>query len=356
MRRLDSSRFRMDFLVYSPEAEGLEEEIHNLGGNVFLCASPHRPWDFGRDLLRILRQQGPYDVIQSHVHTYSGFVLLLARVVGVPRRLAHSHTDTSTANPSRGLLRAGYLALMRRWVKRYCTDGLAVSRQAAADLFGSEWEADSRFKLLYCGIDLNPFQASPDPVSLRAELGIPPEALILGHVGRFVDLKNHAFLLEILREVTRWEPGVCLLLVGDGPLRPSIQTQAGQMGLGDRTIFTGLREDVPRLMMGAMDVFLLPSFYEGLPLSLLEAQAAGLPCFFSDGITDEVEVVKPLMRRLSLAQPAASWAEAILGFHRARPPLTQSEALKIVEVSPFNIIQSMAELLCVYEKATGGNA
>jgi len=348
LRHIDRERFRMDFLVHTTQPCAYDDEIRALGSQIIPCLDPPRPWMYAHNFKRALREHGPYDVVHSHVHHYSGYVLRLAQQAGVPVRMAHSHNDTSPVEANAGLMRRGYLTLMKRWITQHATVGLAASPLAAADLFGPVREADPRWQILHYGIDLTLFQGHIDPVAARAELNIPAEAFVMGHVGRFTEQKNHAFLVDIVIEVAKREPRTRLLLVGDGSLRPAIEQQVAQTDLTDRVIFAGLRADVPRLMRGVMDVFVLPSFYEGLPLVGIEAQAAGLPVILSDAITEEVDRVRPLVWRLSLSQPASAWAEAILKMRDDAPAITQQNALAVIEKSSFNIQTSVKSLAEVY--------
>jgi len=172
---------------------------------------------------------------------------------------------------------------------------------------------------------------------------------VIGHVGRCVEQKNHRFLIEIAAEVCRRDSAVRFLLVGDGPLRPRIEQQAAQAGLGERVIFAGLRDDVPALMTGVMDCFLLPSLFEGLGIVLIEAQAAGLPCIYSDVVPEEAAVVPQLVQTLSLDQPADEWAQAVLACRDRKGAVTPAEALDCVRHSHFNIEQSIRNLMAVYD-------
>ena len=348
LRHIDRERFRMDFLVHTTRHCDYDDEIHDLGSKLIPCMHPTRPWSYARNFRRIMREHGPYDVVHSHVHHYSGYILRLAHQAGVPVRIAHSHNDSSSLQAQAGLLRRVYLRVMKHWIARYATDGLAASGTAAAALFGTDWNADPRWRVLYYGIDLTPFQDIVDPISVRAELGIPPDAFVVGHVGRFFEQKNHTFLVDIAAEVARREPSMFLLLVGDGALRPAIEQKVARAGLADRVVFAGVRPDVPRLMLGAMDVFVLPSFHEGLPLVGIEAQSAGLPVILSDSITEELDGVIPLVQRMSLSQPASAWAEAALAARDAVPAIAQPEAVKLVEKSPFSIQTCVKQLEDIY--------
>jgi glycosyltransferase involved in cell wall biosynthesis len=348
LRHIDRDRFQMDFLVHTTQPRAYNEEIHLLGCKIIPCLYPSKPLLYARNFKRILREYGPYDIVHSHVHYFSGYVLHLAKQAGVPIRIAHSHLDTSLIEAGGGLYKRLYCSLTKWWINRYATLGFGCSRKAATALFGSGWETDPRWQLLYCGIDLTQFQNLVDSVCVRAEFGIPADAFVIGQVGRFFEQKNHTFLVEIAAEVAKREPRMRLLLVGDGPLRPEIEHKIAQLNLTDRVIFAGVRCDVPKLMLGAMDVFLFPSLCEGLPLVLLEAQAAMLPCIFSDVITEEVEVIKPLMQRLSLSQPASAWAKAVLAARGTAKVITHKDTLAIVENSQFNIKHSVKALEEIY--------
>ncbi|WP_414577515.1 glycosyltransferase family 1 protein [Anabaena sp. CCY 9402-a] len=347
LRHIDRDRFQMDFLVHTTETCPYDDEIRNLGSQIIPCPLQRwYPWSYAANLKRIFCEFGAYDIVHSHVHHFSGYILNLAKQAGVPVRIAHSHNDTSAQQTS--LYRRGYNSLTKSWIDRNATLGLGCSGQAATDLFGSQWQTDSRWQTLYYGIDLTPYKQVIDPVAVRAEFGIPSDAFVIGHVGRFEPQKNHKFLIEIAAEIAKREPQTRLLLVGEGYLQLETYQQVVQMGLGDRVIFAGSRPDVPRLMLGAMDVFFLPSLHEGLPLVLLEAQTAGLPCVFSDVITEEVDIVKPLITRTSLSRTTSHWAEVILAQRDAVASITPAEVLAQVQQSPFSIETSMQHLQKMY--------
>jgi glycosyltransferase involved in cell wall biosynthesis len=339
----------MDFLVHSTQKGANDDRILSLGGRIIPCLHYQKPWVYARNFKRCLGDHGPYDIVHSHVHHFSGYVLRLARQAGVPCRIAHSHLDTTLPQSQAGLYRRLYLALMQRWIKSFATAGLAASKKAAAALFGPDWQNDRRWRVLYCGIDLEPFKSAPQPQAIRSELGIPADSFVIGHVGRFFEQKNHAFLVDIAQAIAHRGENFALLLIGDGPLRPAIKRRFGEAGLADKVIFLGLRDDVPRLL-GAMDVFLFPSLFEGLGLVLVEAQAAGVPCVISDVVPEEADVVPLLVRRLPLSQSTSTWAEAVLTARRLKDNISQPEALGIIEQSPFNILTSVRELEFVYEK------
>jgi glycosyltransferase involved in cell wall biosynthesis len=374
LHHIDRRRFQMDFLVPTSDACDYDDEMKALGARIFPCLQsrpPSRDTGFYRStskgshggwperaseyalhyagfFRRCLREHGPYDVVHAHMFHFNGFVMRLAAKAGVEIRIAHSHEDLRGVDSRASLLRRIYLMLMKRWLDRYATKRLACSHHAGEALFNRGGKDRPPWQAFYCGVDLEPFRKPVEPAAVRAELGIPEGTRVIGHVGKFHEQKNHRFLIEIMVEVARRDPQVYLLLVGDGPLRAEIEKDVARRSLQDRVVFAGIRTDVPRLMLGAMDAFVFPSRYEGLPLTGIEAQAAGIPCLFSDAITPEVEIVPGLVRRLSIAEPA-EWAKAIGIAFQSPCEVRREEALAIVQRSPFNAMNGIRALEEVYE-------
>jgi glycosyltransferase involved in cell wall biosynthesis len=334
--------------VYSDQHYAYTDEIQALGRQILSCPTPSKPWLFATNFKRVLRDNAPYDIIHVQVHLFSGYVLHLARQAGIKARIVHSHIDTSSIESTANWKRKLYSGLMKWSIDKNSTAGLAASQIAAVDLFGSAYKHDSRWRTLYCGVDLAPFYAPIENANIRAQLGIPAEAIVVGHVGRFESQKNHQFVIEIAAELAKLEPNMRLVLIGVGSLRTSIEAKVIQMGLSEKVIFLGTRPDVPELMRGLMDVFLFPSRYEGLGLVLVEAQAAGLPCIFSDVVPLEADLVKPLLYRLSLTQPASDWAKVVLATRNKQCAISQSKALDLVSQTAFNIKISVQELIDFY--------
>jgi glycosyltransferase involved in cell wall biosynthesis len=354
LRNIDRKRFHMDFMVHTHQRCAYDEEILTLGSEILPCMHPSSPWRYARNFRRLLRAFGSYDIVHSHVHHYSGYVLRLAHRARVPVRIAHSHNDTAALRAGTRLTRSLYLMLMESWIRHHATIGLACSNKAGAALFGPFGDERWSWRILPYAIDLTPFVIRSDASIVRAELGIPVDALVVGHVGRFDEQKNHAFMVEIAIELARRENNMSLLLIGDGPLRSGIKKKVAEARLNDRVLFTGIRSDVPRLM-SAMDVFLFPSLFEGLGLVFVEAQAAGLPCVIADVIPKEADVVEYLISRMSHSQPAAAWAEAILAARAIKRSIGQPEALARVLGSTFNIQTAVKHIEKFYSSVHSGN-
>jgi glycosyltransferase involved in cell wall biosynthesis len=316
LRNIDRSRFQFDFLVHTKKHCAYDDEVRELGSRIIPCPSHSEPLKYAHNFFRILRDDGPFDCVHSHVHHFSGYVMLLARLAGVPMRIAHSHNDTRRAESRSGLLRRAYLASMSLLLQHFATAGLSVGHEAHLALFGHP--GDARWEMQFLGIDLKPYEASVDSAGVRAKLGIPCHHFVVGHIGRFSEQKNHAFVIEIAKAMAARRPDVTFLLVGDGSLRSDIERRIAEYGLKESVKLTGVISNVPEVLKGAIDVFVFPSLHEGLPLTLLEVQAASVPAVISSDTTTDSIVVPSLITRVDLAATPDAWASALLRLAPAR--------------------------------------
>jgi len=197
LRHISREHMAIDFVVHDEMPGAYDAEIRALGSRIFICGG-HRNllrhfWSFRRVLL----QHGPYDAVHSHVDYFSGVVVFMARLLGVRTRIANGHNDAQEIKQQTSFARRVYIATMKLFVRWFATAGLATSRIAADALFGSHWHSDSRWRIHSACVDLRRFNCSVDRSNVRADLGIPADAVVFGHVGRFVDQKNHRFLLDV---------------------------------------------------------------------------------------------------------------------------------------------------------------
>ena len=349
LRRLDRQSVAMDFLVHVNHTCAFDAEIRALGAKILRCPYTRAPVRYARCLRRHLVESGPYDVVHSHVHHFSGWVLRAARSEHVPTRIAHSHSDTRPYQASARALRKVYFSAMRHLLRRHASIGLSCSEEAQQALFEPGGLGNGQLTVLKCGIPLEPYSPPVEQRrSVRSSLGIPEEAVVVGHVGRFVHQKNHPFLLQLFRHLKHRVPEAHLLLVGGGELEGSMRDLAVQIGIEQSVTFAGVRSDVDTLMMQAMDAFVLPSHVEGLSLVVMEAQAAGLPCVVSDRMPTEASVAPGLVQRLSLESPESAWVDALEQALQRSATIDREAALSAVRRSPFNIDTSVAHLLSVY--------
>ena len=349
-RHLNRARFQMDFLVEREEPGGFYEELRTLGGRIFVGWPASSPFRQVRRFKQVVHEQGPYQVVHCH---FMGFGLLVkvAAGLGIPIRIVHCHSDIRQRKQRR-LLDHLYLRGLLHVSRWYSTHRLAVSPMAAESYFGRDWQQDPSCQLIFPCRDYSVFRVPVDRAAVHAEFALPVDAFVVGHVGRLCEPKNHRFLVRIAAELARVEPRTHFLLVGGGPLEPELRAAVTVAGLEARVHFAGMRSDVPRLL-GACDRFVLPSLYEGLPSALIEAQAAGLFCVFSDVIANEAAIVSELTRPLPLAASPAAWAAAILAGPAPGCVLSQAEALARIEASPFAVQQSMRQLEAIYSDSGG---
>jgi glycosyltransferase involved in cell wall biosynthesis len=342
-KNMDRERLQFDFCTFGDHAGMYTNEVKQLGCRVWRCPFTRNMWSLGRRFRRIVRT-GAYDVVHSHVHLFSGVLLRWAKIEGVRVRIAHSHIAFDDRRTVYG--RAYYRRLMKRWIGQYATHGLAASELAGEELFGNGWRSDRRFRILHYGIDVDSFQVARKTDAILREFEIPLDSNIVGHVGRFVPQKNHEFVLSVARETVTREPETHFLLVGDGPLRAVMEKRCKEMGLSENVHFAGTRSDIPQIM-GAIDVLLLPSLFEGLPVTLIEAQAAGLFCIVSRAVTSEARILPEQVFPMDLSAEISEWATKTIHLLKKGKPDRQ-HAAKILAESDFNIQRSSALLSQVY--------
>jgi len=348
LEHIDRQKYQMDFLVHSTEQGAYDDEVRALGSQIIPCLKPSNPLQYALNFREVLRKHGPYDCVHSHMHHYTGYILALAASMRVPMRIAHSHIDTRVIDRKPSLPRMAYLSGMEALIRHYATAGTAVSEVAARSLFSESWRRDYRWNLTPLGIDLSPFKQQVDSQQVRAQLGIPADAFVVGHVGRFCQQKNHLFLVEIAEKFVKREPKAAFLLVGEGPLKSGIEEMVRSRGLDKHFIFAGVREDVPTLMMGAMDCFLFPSLYEGLGLVLWEAQAAGLQCVVSGAVPEEADVIPLLIKRLSLDAPVDQWVDVLQRAKGGDLPRSRHNLTFVSQLQKFAIEISVARVQALY--------
>lgn len=300
-RTVDASRFQFDF-VYSDYGQ-LPVFAPDLPSSRFFGVTPRRvsPRRNRRDLDELFANE-QFDILHFHANTASYVAPVKVALRHGVRVVYHSHN----AGASRSRLTVALHRWNRRTLPWSTITKVAVSSEAGRWMFGSQ-----PFEVIHNGIDVNAFAFDPlARAAVRAELGIAEDAFVVGSVAAFLPAKNHAFLLRVFAEVSRWDPGARLLLVGSGPLEETVRRQTRELGLDDKVLFLGRRSDVPELL-AAMDRLLFPSVHEGFPLVTIEAQAAGLPCLLSEAVTPEVAVT-PLVEQLPLTTSPSHWAEVLL--------------------------------------------
>lgn len=304
-RHIDRDRVQFDFLTHRSFRADFDDEIESLGGKIYHLPRLV-PWNpsYRNALNHFFSEHKEYKIVHVHQDCLSSVILKCAARHHVPIRIAHSHSSSQDKN-----LKYTVKLYYRKQISKYATTLFACSQKAGNWMFYG-----TPFRVINNAIDAKQYQFDSQLAhQVRRTLNISDRSLLVGHVGRFSPAKNHTFLLKIFSEIQKIIPDSKLLLVGDGSLRTQIEKQAKLLHIDKQVIFTGIRSDVSELMQ-AMDVFVFPSVYEGLPVTLIEAQSAGLPCFISDQVSLECKITD-LVTQIPLNAPASQWAKIILKTH-----------------------------------------
>lgn len=316
-RHVDRSRVQFDFLVHNEPAPEVRAEVEALGGEIRVVTPKSK--SLGRNLretVAAINSETPHQAVHVHTASPTSFVYLAAAKLARKRiRIAHSHA--TSLEVAGGSLQSRAHRVLRPALRWTATDMFACSAAAGDWLFGAR--ARSSVRVLPNAIDTAVYAFSQwAREATRSELGVA-DRIVFGHVGRYAEQKNHGFLIKVFSEIARLEPRAVLTLIGDGPLMGTVKQQVTAAGLDDRVLFLGLREDVAALMQ-AMDVFLLPSLFEGLPVVLVEAQATGLTCLASTEVTHEVALTN-LIDFEDLAASPIKWAQHALALAERKRPI-----------------------------------
>lgn len=300
-RHIDRKKIQFDFLVHRSFEADYDREIRQLGGRIYHI-SRLIPWSirYRETLKRFFRAHPDYRIVHVHLDCFSSIVLQCAKSCRIPVRIAHSH--------SAGALRDMKYLLRLYWKKKIpsCATDLLACGQAAGDWMFPGCD----FQIMPNAIDLENYRYCRETAGKVREAFRLDDKIVLGHVGRFHPAKNHRFLIRLFAEVVKKEPRARLLLVGDGTLRAQTEALVREAGLAKTVIFAGQRQDVEVLLQG-MDLLVFPSLYEGFPVAVVEAQAAGLPCLLSDGVSKECIVEKDLVTVCSLDAPMQTWISCV---------------------------------------------
>lgn len=342
---VDKSAVQFDFFVDGDSRDVPTQEIEAAGGRIFVIPPYQRLTQYLRVLTQLLRAGG-YSIVHAHINTLCVFPLFAAWRAGVPVRICHNH---STAHKSEGK-RVALKYLLRPFARVFATDYLACGEKAGRWLFGNKCFDQGRVTVIKNAVETIRFRFDAQArARLRGELDIAPDAFVVGHAGRFMHQKNHAGLLRFFAAVLAQCPNARLLLVGEGELLDEVKASvAVDAALQKAVIFTGARGDVDKLY-SVMDVFCLPSFFEGLPVVAAEAQASGLPCVYSDQVTPEAGITA-LVRFVPLADNPQAWAQAVLAAKDAYGERRSWD--KEVADAGFDIAQQAEKLTQYYLKKT----
>lgn len=297
---------RFDFISYYDRDGYYDKEIIELGGKIISTKSPAEIGQLKaiKNLYKIIKE-GRYDIVHAHTLFNCGIAMIAAKLAGTKIRISHSHTNLDMGN---SIIKKIYFTIMRILIILFSTNYIACSNSAGKYLFGKNIIKNNKYKVLPNYVDYTKFLNCDNNISLISKLKLNDDDIIIGHIGRFVDAKNHNFLIEVANKMINKDNRIKLILVGDGPLKEEIEKKVVKLGISDNVFFLGLRKDVD-FILNSCDIFIFPSIYEGLGLVMLEAQACGLPCLVSEAIQPEANLGIGLVKQIKLDDGIDKWAD-----------------------------------------------
>lgn len=340
-RHIDRNKIQFDFICDDDSTNIPYEEIEKLGGKVILVPPYQKMFKYQKEMKKILKD-GNYKIVHSHINTLSVFSLRAAKKAGVPVRIAHSHSTTNKKEWKKNLLKT----FLRPFAKVYATHYFACTEHAGRWLFGDKEFESGNVYILNNAIDLDKFKFDEEiRKRKRAELGIDNDKLVIGHIGRFVEQKNHTFLIDIFNEVYKENNKSVLLLIGQGPLEEEIRDKVKILNLENSVKFLGQRSDVNELYQ-AMDIFVFPSLYEGLGIVLIEGQTAGCYCLASTEIPENAKITENI-ELIGLNKNVEIWVNKILNYPNVDK---RKNYAREIEKQGYNIIKEEKKLEEIYAR------
>ncbi len=308
IRYSDKQKYAIDYLVYGDGVEPLEAEVEALGGRVFHIPYPHMgAGKYVRKMKRVMQENGPYDVVHAHSLFNSGFVMKAAYEMGIAIRISHGHSDRRNVKVK--FHRDIYNRYMRYLINRYATQKFACSEGAGKYLYGKGFGED--VYIVKNGVDVEKFRFDQEKrLAIKKEFGWE-DCKIVGHIGRLAQVKNQKKVIDVFYHAYQQDSSLRLLIVGDGELKDELQQQINSLRLHDVAKLVGTRRDIPDLL-SAFDVYMMPSFYEGVSISLIEAQVSGVHCLVSSNAAAKETRITDCINVLEYTDSDEVWAERVV--------------------------------------------
>lgn len=318
-RHVDRKKVQFDFMLHREERGFFDDEIESLGGKIYRMPpiSPKNYSGYKSKLNAFFDAHPEYTIVHSHLNALSSIILKVAKNKGIPVRIAHSHLAVEPYVIKKifkkntdivATIKDSIQSLVRHKVPKYANHYFACGVKAGEWLFGKA--NAEKVKVINNAINSSLFifdEKKSQEVKKRLNIS---NKKVIGHVGRFNEQKNHFFLIKIFNEICKKNKDTILVLIGTGNLMQQIKAKVKELNIEDRVLFLGLQKNIPELLQ-AFDFFLFPSLYEGLPVTLIEAQASGLPILTSSTVTTEVNITG-LVNFMELDTPEKQWADEVL--------------------------------------------
>lgn len=338
-RNIDRKKIQFDFICDIDSTNIPYGEIYKLGGKIILIPPYTKIFKYQKYLKKVL-MDGNYKIVHSHINTLSIFSLFAAKRANIPIRIAHSHSTTNKREWKKNFIKQ----LLKPLSKLFATDYMCCSEVAGRWLFGNKTYDKGKVILLNNAINVKEFEYNERTRAIeREKLCINNDRLVIGHIGRFVEQKNHEFLIDVFNEIQKINEDSMLVLAGQGPLENKIKNKVEELNLNKKVIFLGQIDEVSRIYQ-AFDIFILTSLYEGLPVVAVEAQAAGLLTILSSSMTKESRILETT-KFISLKEKPKIWAEKIINAYHN---YTRVKTNQILQKKDFDIIIEGKKLEKIY--------
>lgn len=334
----DSNKYEVHYVVFNKKIGEYEKELISHGCKIFHLPEPSQSYHNYLKELRIILSETKYDVVHAHTMFNIGWAMMVAKQMKVPVRVAHAH---SALNNDESIKIKAYEIFMRYLIHHNATDFVACGEKAGVRLYGKKIYKE-KGNLILNGIDINLFRFDIEKrKKIRTYLNIQNN-FVIGHVGHLLNVKNQRFLLELMPKVLKKKPNAMLLILGEGPDRQMLEETIDNLHLQNHVIMTG---NVPNVFeyLSAMDVLAFPSRYEGMPLSIIEAQANGLPCILSTEVPRDVYLTD-LIQSLELSD-CNTWVDRICATERKEA----EKYAQILRNAGVDILSTMRKIYNIYE-------
>ncbi|HHT7114384.1 TPA: glycosyltransferase family 1 protein [Bacillus cereus] len=308
-RQIDKTKVQFDFVVHTPNKGAFDDEIQQLGGNIYYIPrfNGYNYLSYRHSWNEFFCKHREFKVVHGHIGSSAAIYLSIAKKYGI-YTIAHSHSTKKTTKKIKTLQEIMFpiFSYPTRFIADYF---FGCSMLAGSCRYGDAIVGSNRFEVINNAVKTQDYIFNEDVrIKYRNAFNLENQFVII-HVGRFDVPKNQSYLIDIFREYHGIDKTAKLVLVGDGPLKEAMEEKVNKYNLQKNVIFTGIRDDVSNLLkMG--DVFVFPSIYEGLPVTLIEAQATGLKCIVSDTVTEEVKITD-LVEFLGLNEPIEKWVKRL---------------------------------------------
>lgn len=339
-RNIDRNLIQFDFVYFDEfDTNTFKNEITALGGRIYKINRPRLSWKYEKEVFSFFEQQkGEHQILHIHEVFLAPLFVPVVKRNGISSIVIHAHSSAFGSNKKSSFRNR----ILCYFANKICNYRAACSEEAANKYYGKKIFLNNQYLLIHNAIDVERYGYKiENRKRYRSLFQLEDDDIVIGTVGRLEREKNHQFLLDILEKLLKQNLHYKLLLVGEGSLEETLREKSIQLGIEHRVIFAGKRTDVNHIY-SCMDIFVQPSIYEGLSLASVEAQAAGLPCVFSDTITKEADLVQTTY--VSLDDNAERWADIIMNIDLGQ----NRDTVDLVRKKGYDIKQEALKLMDFY--------